>query len=39
LRVVETADWGMVRQNVSPFLKHPVDLNIFTRENVSRLPA
>jgi len=37
LRVVETADWKMVEQDVTPFLERPADLNIFTRENVLQL--
>jgi len=36
-KVVESADWEMVRKDVTPFLVRPADLNIFTRENVLQL--
>jgi len=36
-QVVESADWDLVRKDVTPFLVRPADLNIFTRENVLQL--
>ena len=36
-RVVESADWKMVRKDVTPFLERPADLNIFTQKNVLQL--
>ncbi len=38
-RVVETADWEMVRKDASPFLERAADLNIYTRDNLLRLLA
>lgn len=38
-RVVESADWMVVKQDVMPFLERPADLNILTRENVLQLLA
>ncbi|MFH1037310.1 MAG: nucleotidyl transferase AbiEii/AbiGii toxin family protein [PVC group bacterium] len=38
-RVVDTADWKMVEQDVTPFLERPADLNIITQKNVLHLLA
>ncbi len=36
-KVVERVDWKKVKQDVEQFLENPLDLNIFTQENVMRL--
>ena len=36
-RVVEAANWEMVRKDVTPFLERPADLSIFTQKNVLQL--
>jgi len=36
-KVVECVDWKKVKQDVEQFLENPLDLNIFTKENVMQL--